>query len=274
MNIVKPDVELWDQTDPIAHVARCARVCYKSSKTTDNKKLVHNLRIKGHNSMFRHETVYSMIPYKDYKDLWSNVFGAYLQSPYIDWISDTDFFYVSTNGNFLMDIAKENPVMFNWIVENRVSNEEFLSTELCWKYLARYTFHVTTQISTSRELNRVSPNNIAEQSTRYVKEEGTICEPWWYKDGSESNKVLYLESCRNSFNAYNNLIKGGMLRQDARGALPLDTATECVYTYNIHEWRHIIDLRYYGTTGKPHPNCVIIAKLIKEQLEDQGYDFR
>lgn len=34
----------------------------------------------------------------------------------------------------------------------------------------RYTFRVTTQISTSRELNRVSPNNIAEQSTRYVYE--------------------------------------------------------------------------------------------------------
>lgn len=31
-------------------------------------------------------------------------------------------------------------------------------------------FKVTTQISTSRELNRVSPNNIAEQSTRYVYE--------------------------------------------------------------------------------------------------------
>lgn len=32
--------------------------------------------------------------------------------------------------------------------------------------MMRYTFCVDTQISTSRELNRVSPNNIAEKSTR------------------------------------------------------------------------------------------------------------
>lgn len=36
-------------------------------------------------------------------------------------------------------------------------------------------------------------------------------------------------------------------RQDARGKLPLDTATRCIYTYSVREWRHIIDLRYYGT---------------------------
>ena len=47
----------------------------------------------------------------------------------------------------------------------------------------RYTFVVTTQISTSRELNRTSPNNIMEQSTRYVNfysKGGAICQPWWF----------------------------------------------------------------------------------------------
>jgi thymidylate synthase ThyX len=41
--------------------------------------------------------------------------------------------------------------------------------------MMRYTFCVDTQISTSRELNRVSPNSIAEKSTRYVYEDGSIC---------------------------------------------------------------------------------------------------
>ena len=66
----------------------------------------------------------------------------------------------------------------------------------------------------------------------------------------------------------------GMQRQDARGVLPLDTATKCVYTYSIDEWRNIIDLRYYGTTGAPHPNAKIIAGMIREQLIELGYDFR
>ena len=63
-------------------------------------------------------------------------------------------------------------------------------------------------------------------------------------------------------------------RQDARGVLPLDTATRCVYTYSINEWRHIIDLRYYGTTGKPHPNAYIIASMIRDELMELGYNFR
>lgn len=43
---------------------------------------------------------------------------------------------------------------------------------------------------------------------------------------------------------------------------------------NINEWRHIIDLRYYGTTGIPHPNAKIIAGMIRDNLMELGYDFR
>ena len=34
----------------------------------------------------------------------------------------------------------------------------------------------------------------------------------------------------------------------------------------------IIDLRYYGTTGTPHPNCIIIAGMIRNNLMELGYD--
>ena len=86
--------------------------------------------------------------------------------------------------------------------------------------------------------------------------------------------TVYLDSCSDSFKRYKFLIESGMNRQDARGVLPLDTATKCVYTYSIDEWRKIIDLRYYGTTGKPHPNAKIAAGMIREQLIELGYDFR
>ena len=45
-----------------------------------------------------------------------------------------------------------------------------------------------------------------------------------------------------------------------------------LYTYSIKEWKHIIDLRYYGKTGKPHPNAKIIAGMIKKQLNELGYN--
>ena len=155
----------------------------------------------------------------------------------------------------------------------------------------RYTFKVTTQISTSRELNRVSPNNIAEQSTRYVYENGTICCPHWmndysisktingkylcYKNGEEDKGVVldYIQGCDEQFNRYKRLVDNGMQRQDARGVLPLDTATICAYTYSVSQWRDIIDLRYHGKTGAPHPNAKIIAGMIREELIKFGYDF-
>lgn len=55
-----------------------------------------------------------------------------------------------------------------------------------------------TQISTSRELNRVSPNNIAEKSTRYVYEDGNICRPHWMTDEEVdylNNEPIFEEWC-------------------------------------------------------------------------------
>ena len=293
MKIIEPKVELWRQEDAKSHVARCARVCY-GKETGNDEATVKRLINSKHWSMFRHETVYAMIPL----ELWYGNFGeilkGYKDSPYISWVTVRDYIYVSTNGNFMLDIEKYEPVLYNEINNYRVSEEEFNSCETAYNLFARWTFCVDTQISTSRELNRVSPNNIAEKSTRYVYEDGTICRPhWmsdeiathfneeplfadWIDDNIEHQKAYhYISSCNDSFFNYKALIdEFGMHRQDARGVLPLDTATRCVYTYSINEWRHIIDLRYYGITGKPHPNAKIIAGMIRDELMELGYDFR
>ena len=293
MKIIEPKVELWKQGDDAkAHVARCARVCY--GKETGNDEATIKRLINGeHWSMFRHETVYAMIPI----ELWYGNFGeiltGYKASPYISWVTVRDYIYVSTNGNFMLDIEKYEPVLYNEINNYRVSEEEFNSCETAYNLFARWTFCVDTQISTSRELNRVSPNNIAEKSTRYVYEDGTICRPHWMSDeiATHFNKeplftdwiddniehqkaYYYISSCNDSFFNYKALIdEFGMNRQDARGVLPLDTATRCVYTYSIDEWRYILDKRLYHTTGKAHPNCVIICQMIEDKLKELGYDF-
>lgn len=286
MKIIEPKVELWRQEDAKAHVARCARVCY-GKETGNDEATVKRLINSKHWSMFRHETVYAMIPI----ELWYGNFGeslkGYKASPYIAWVTVRDYIYVSTNGNFMLDVEKYEPVLYNEINNYRVSEEEFNSCETAYNLFARWTFCVDTQISTSRELNRVSPNNIAEKSTRYVYEDGTICRPHWISTKeadmfNEDNNAdldeamnVYLRGCKRSFEDYKILIdKHKLNRQDARGVLPLDTATRCIYTYSILEWRAILDLRYYGTTGKPHPNAKIIADMIRNNLMELGYDFR
>lgn len=283
MKIIEPKVELWRQEDAKAHVARCARVCY-GKETGNDEATVKRLINSKHWSMFRHETVYAMIPL----ELWYGNFGeilkGYKASPYISWVTVRGYIYVSTNGNFMLDIEKYEPVLYNEINNYRVSEEEFNSCETAYNLFARWTFCVDTQISTSRELNRVSPNNIAEKSTRYVYEDGSICRPYWlnkelikqYEEEPIIDMVstVYLDSCNDSFKRYKFLIENGVHRQDARGVLPLDTATRCIYTYSILEWRAILDLRYYGTTGTPHPNARLIAGMIRNNLMELGYDFR
>lgn len=281
MEIIKPQVELWIQDNPIDHVARCARICYASDKTTGNEAMYNRLLDASHFSMFRHESMYMIAPGRSDRYEFIDTFES---CPYVDYRIDYDNneIYISTNRQFF--IENESIRYFGeWIVEPA----EFANTML-GKEIMRYTFKVVTQISTSRELNRVSPNNIAEQSTRYVnlsKKGGAICQPHWMTDteveaweegnlDSENRVSLYLNSCDQAFEDYNYLLQDDMLPQDARGVLPLDTATVCVYSYTIAEWRHIIDLRYYGTTGAAHPNTVIITGMIREELIKLGYTFR
>ena len=276
MEIIKPQVELWVQDDPIAHVARCARICYASDKTTGNEAMYQRLIDSNHKSMLRHQSMYYIIPYKGWR--LANL-QRYEECPYIEFKHDCNHIYVSTNKQFVME---HNDFDESYSVFE-VDSLQFENTPIGFS-LMRYTFKVVTQISTSRELNRVSPNNIAEQSTRYVnltKKGGAICQPWWLNDkdvedwsNGNTTAIYYLNQCQLAFDCYNELISLGMKPQDARGVLPLDTATVCIYTYSIAEWRHIIDLRYYGTTGAPHPNAKIVAGMIREKLIDAGHEFR
>lgn len=292
MKIIEPSVELWKQENDIAHAVRCARVCYKRETGNDEATYKHLINSK-HYSVFRHASYYYIVPkYKFYPqiiDSFVDVVDNGLKLVGIDIKHDKTDIYIVINGQFYL----EHPSLITSIRKYQVDEDTFKNTEIGFNML-RYTFKVVTQISTSRELNRVSPNNIAEQSTRYVYEDGTLCCPHWIninmismnsinqiqavynKDGSYNKAAeYYLNKCQDKFDAYKYLINHfNVHRQDARGLLPIDTATVCAYTYSIDEWRAIIDLRYYGTTGKPHENCVIIAKLIKEKLEEIGYDFR
>ena len=143
------------------------------------------------------------------------------------------------------------------------------------------TLVVTTQISTSRELNRTSPNSIAEQSTRYCnleKKGGVqIARPHWHAGGTRWQRFVFNTACRVSERAYNILLKSGLKPQDARGVLPLDTYTVVAYTYSLAEWSHILDLRYHGKTGAPHPNAKIVGEKIRsiiiERMKEYCEDF-
>lgn len=279
MKIIEPKVELWQQGDDSkAHVARCARVCY-GRETGNDEATIKRLINDKHWSMFRHETYYIIA--NDSDKTLETIIINYANTIGFSYHYEKHVYYITVNGNWVLD----HKTQFGYLSKYIVPIEDFCNTEIGF-HMMRYTFCVDTQISTSRELNRVSPNSIAEMSTRYVYEDGNICRPHWLNkelikqyeeepiDDMTSASTVYLDSCNDSFKRYKFLIENGMHRQDARGVLPLDTATRCVYTYSVDEWFEIIRKRVYNTTGKSHPNATIICKLIEQELNELGYNFR
>ena len=278
MKLIYPYVEVWKENDHTSHVARCARVCYASETDSkeSNERLVKSLENRGHTSMFRHESRYFIIKqYEIGRDLYRKIYyelRQYNHCPYIEFVNWKGITYISCNGDFYRN--SDYSKLINLIKDYEVDSMEFDATNDGFN-LMRYTFCVVTQISTSRELNRVSPNNIAEQSTRYVdfgKKGGiTICLPHWWDTSSKFKKLIYKTYWKGCEVMYYLALKLGMKPEDAREFLPLCTATKCVYTYSIDEWQHILDLRYRGITGKPHPNAKVVASEIAAYLDDFGY---
>ena len=290
MKMIIPGVEWWPQKTAAQQIARVGRICYKSkAKQPDEKlseeqkeefreeqavKMVNRFWESGHRSMLRHGTLYFFV--KNDNKLPRSLWSLLVASPYINYAVQEKKVWISTNMQFLA----EHPDILNLLESDQVKEDEFIEKALkyeCKKALnlLRMTLVVTTQISTSRELNRTSPNCISEQSTRYVnleKKGGVqIARPHWLHEGTRWQKFLYLAGCKIADWLYRRLLKSGMKPQDARGILPLDTYTVVAYTYTITEWQHILDLRFRETTGKAHPNAREIGfeinRIISERME-------
>lgn len=279
MFFIEPTTDLWVQTGEFeSHVARCARICYKSEKQDENndkaKTMCDNLWSRNHRSMFRHGTAYFYVPDTTALPQW--IWGVLINSPYIFGASNDKQLWVSTNQQYL----KENKTVADLLAPYEVSQDKYIETGVSYtpslKGL-RLTMVVITQISTSRELNRTSPNNIAEQSTRYVnfgKKGGiAICKPHWYDGAKWYKRALYKSYCKVSEWMYNLMLRMGFKAEDARGVLPLDTATKAAYTYTIQEWEHILDLRLFETTGKAHPNAKKTAQQIYDLMDEFTKNF-
>lgn len=275
MILIEPKVELLKEDNFYSHVANCARVCYASnnnSNISDEQFCKNVLIANNHLSMFRHATIYCKYNKNDWNRYTVDTFHLAQNINVID-IGDL---YIIMNGQSYLEF-KRNNIAETLKIDSHIIKD--LPNEL--NEYKRFTFKVITQISTSRELNRVSPNNIAERSTRYCNyskdkfgNQICICKPYYYDNLEIADQLAFINRMSEYEGNYLNRISRGWKPEDAREFLPLCTATEVVYTYNVREWRHIIDLRYYGITGKPHPNAKIIVGMIRDQLIYLGYKFK
>lgn len=281
MKIIEPSVELWSEENvtPEEHIARCAAVCY-DSRPKDPKKLCEGLVKNGHLSMLRHATHYYSTMGNDRGKLAPSYTSYVFTSGQKDTFDDKPL-VVSANGQADLEYKDRfdfgTPVSLEEVLDKAKSIPQIFS-------IVRLTFCITTQISTSRELNRVSPNNIAERSTRYCssKDGLEICRPYWFFDDETEENVIAAKRaaihCWETAEAqYKYVMDMGMKPQAARELLPLATATKVVYTYTVKEWQHILDLRLYGKTGKPHPNATWVMRMVRDQINkfarEHGIDY-
>lgn len=219
MKIIEPKVELWKQGDDAkAHVARCARVCY-GRETGNDEATIKRLINDEHWSMFRHGTYYIIA--NDSDKTLETIIINYANTIGFSYHYEKHVYYITVNGNWVLD----HKTQFGYLSKYIVPIEDFRNTEIGF-HMMRYTFCVDTQISTSRELNRVSPNSIAEKSTRYVYEDGSICRPHWISKeeaelfNNDNNIILneainadlneainvYLNGCKRDFEEYKILV--------------------------------------------------------------------
>ena len=124
----------------------------------------------------------------------------------------------------------------------------------------------------SHELVRHRPASFAQESTRYCNyaidrfgNEITVIKPCFYQEYSEEYD-LWKAAMENAEYKYFQLLNAGSTPQEARSVLPNSLKTELIITANEVEWQHIIDLRYLGTTGAPHPQMKEVMGLIVPAL--------
>lgn len=293
MKLIKPKAELLLQQSGLEGVYKqielAGRTCYKSTdKITEDsaKPFVDRMINSNHLAMLEHGTVYLTLPMETIFPICENIWWKYTQNKY-------------SKGGVVCEVNGEKRVAVTTnlrvLVENDWLDDLKYICEPTEYHEKRYTFKLNTSIGVTRELNRHRVNSIAEQSTRYCNYskdkfggEVTFCIPSWldleegsydwntyfgdwrWIDITSPIKDQFVANCFYNEKQYLDLINQGWQPQQAREVLPLCTATEIIHTTFVSDWKHFFDLRYFGTTGKPHPNMVELSTLMKEEAEKYG----
>ena len=293
MKLIKPSVEyipqeearIYTHEDLYHHIDKCARVCYKSEGNYNpdkSKDFVEGLIKRGHLTPLEHATVYLTLNRGN--KLYHELRDKYRNNPYSKVVNKGDNCYITTN----FRVLREN----GWLED--LTYRSF-DTEY---HVKRYTLKFICDRGVSHELVRHRRMSFAQESQRYCNYSKdkfggvSFIEPSWFnsKDSSSEQREAFIQICQDSEECYLKLLdnwdnkkpdrrfktrfKGNPLTpQQARGALLNATKTEIIITGFKEDWDHFFNLRYYGTTGKPHPDMQYIAKLAFDELESKS-DYR
>lgn len=275
MKLINPNIQEITDFEGVDNfykaVARAARICYASDKTADDKGLCERLIKSKHFSPFEHAIIYFPLDKFTNPKIQSIYYLCLLKNRFT--IANKDNNIVAINGRVLIEEFLKWGDDWSEVIE-KLDEDYFPEMKKIEIHPNIFkSFIVDTSIGCTREMNRHHDNfYICEQSTRYCnfskdKFDGEVSfnKPYWYDEASIPKQNAWEFAMRQAeYNYLNNQYNFDI--DEIRGMLPLDTHTRAIYTATIEEWKHIIDMRYKGTTGKPHGDIKEIAKQIKDKI--------
>lgn len=275
MKLIESKAEYIPQTDLYKHIELCGRTAYKSEDkiTEDSAKGFVDRMIKSkHGAVLEHGTVYLIIPEREQKRY---EYTLLICNPYTKAILHDRDCYITTN--------------YRVIIENDITHMLAYTSKPTEFHEKRYTIKFTTDKGVSHELVRHRKFSFVQESQRYCNYskdkfggEITFIKPSFITvnelpsniDRNASPEVFKAFILKVAFDSsesdYFDLIKEGCTPQEARAILPNATKTEVLMTGFASDWRFFFDLRYYGETGKPHPDMELLAGKAREEFIKAG----
>ena len=290
MKLIEPKAELLLQPEGLEGVYKqielCGRTCYKSTdKITDEsaKPFVERMIASKHTAMLEQGTVYLKF------------FGAseslrhlYTHNPYSRVRTNGE----TIDGNYI--VVYYVTTNFRVLVENDLLGHLEYVCEPTKYHEKRYTIKFTTDRGVSHELVRHRVFSFAQESTRYCNYskdkfggEISYIMPSWFPKANMQQQEAFMQIMKATEDYYMALLgqwderkpdarfKTGfkdnpLTPQQARQVLPNALKTEVCMTGFASDWRFFFDLRYYGETGKPHPDMEVVATMARSEFMKAG----
>lgn len=308
MKLIESKAELVLQQEGLEGVYKqiefCGRTCYKSEdKITEDsaKGFVERMIKSNHTAMLEQGTVYLKIPYNWLHRLTHiGLCSKYIENPYsrtheMYEFLDTPMPHDTTSANMVPYLAVTTNLRV--LVENDWLEDLKYICEPTQYHEKRYTMKFITDRGVSHELVRHRVFSFAQESTRYCNyskdkfgKELTFIIPSWAKNRDEISYTHYFdveerEELQEDFGAsyggfihqlsliedeYLYQLEQGRTPQEARQVLPNALKTEVCMTGFASDWRFFFDLRFYGETGKPHPDMKLLASKARSEFMKAG----
>lgn len=297
MKLIESKIERIDEKDPLKKIELAARTCYKSeAQITDDsaKRMYDNLLKRGHHAMLEHVAFTFDVPERLYQYLQTFPF---FNCTYIEDDNNGPRYIVSGNLRAILEsgptaiiqaliekysnlvpVTKLSAYMYSDAKLTNISNFVVKNPSTLSDLIDKHTYityRITCDRGVSHELVRHRRFSFAQESTRYVNYAKNtnmlFIEPADYDNWDNFIRTEFVQAISDSEIHYKNLIELGCTPQLARAALPNAIKTEVVMTGNLENWKHFLDLRYYETTGKAHPDMKRIATMIHDDLVAQGF---